>query len=51
MNFKMKITPEETSDLHEPLLYKHFLTQKDLKVQKKEKSEVTWKVLSDFVVR
>ena len=47
----MRITPDETSDLPEPLLYKHFLSQKDLKVPKKAKSEATWKVLSDFVIQ
>ena len=46
----MKIRPEETSNLPEPLLYKHILSQKDPKVPKKAKSEATWKVLSDFVV-
>ena len=47
----MRITPNETSDLPQPLLYKHFLTQKDLKVPKKAKYEATWKVLSDFVIQ
>ena len=47
----MRITPDETSDLPQPLLYKHFLSQKDLKVPKKAKSEATWKVLSDFVIQ
>ena len=47
----MRITPDETLDLPEPLMYKHFLSQKDLKVPKKAKSEATWKVLSDFVIQ
>ena len=47
----MRITPDENSDLPQPLLYKHFLSQKDLKVPKKAKYEATWKVLSDFVIQ